>query len=65
MSVKGDWDPYNNLMELNSWVDRADEHLTNLLTNQKVIITTINELREELTHVQANIRLLETDLDDD
>ena len=63
--IKGDFDPYQNLMELNAWCERADTHLTNLLTNQKVIIKTINELREDYSILKERIRLMETDLDDD
>jgi hypothetical protein len=49
--IKGDFDPYQNL--------------TNLLTNQKVIIKTINELREDYSLLKERIRLMETDLDDE
>jgi hypothetical protein len=52
-------------MELNAWCERADKHLTNLLTNQKVIIKTINELREDYSLLKERIRLMETDLDDE
>jgi|TARA_R110000772_G_scaffold154047_2_gene265013 hypothetical protein len=60
-----DFDPYQNLLELNSFCKKADEHLTNLLTNQKVIIKTMNDLREDINMLQERIRLMETDLDDD
>lgn len=59
MTELHDWDPYNHIMELTKFCNSADEHLKNLLSNQKVFVQQINELNDELRELTSRVSILE------
>lgn len=54
-----DWDPYDHLMEMTKFCNTADKHIQNLLKNQKVMIETINSLKEDISLMKKQVDLLE------
>lgn len=57
--MQTDFDPYDNLMELNKFAKAADVHLTNLLKNQKEIVTAVNNLSKRIDKVNERLKILE------
>ncbi len=54
-----DFDPYEHLMEITRFCNTADKHIQNLLKNQEVMTTTINELKEDISIMKKQVDLLE------
>ena len=59
MSMYGDWDPYEQLMQITKFCNQADKHLVSLGENQKTMVRTINSLKQEIEQMQKQIDLLE------
>ena len=57
--MQPNFDAYDELLKLIDFANRADEHLTNLLNNQRYIVESINSLAEASMEIQERIELLE------
>jgi hypothetical protein len=53
------WDPYEHLMDITKFCNRADEHINHLIKNQKFFVDSINEIKEDLQILKAKIDLVE------
>lgn len=53
------FDPYAQLIEITEFCKQADNHIANMLQNQKTIVTEFNKLREDIDLINARIELLE------
>jgi len=53
------FDPYDQLMQITKFCNQADKHLVSLGENQKEMVKTINNLKEEIHLMQKQIDLLE------
>jgi len=53
------WDPYEHLMDITRFCNKADEHINSLINNQKFFVDSINELKKELQLINAKIDLVE------
>jgi len=59
MRMYGDFDPYDQLMQITKFCNQADKHLVSLGENQKEMVKTINTLKEEIAMMKKQIDLLE------
>lgn len=59
------FDAYEELLKLIDFAHRADEHLTNLLNNQRYLVDAINELAKASNAIQERIDMLEELLEGD
>jgi len=57
--MKPKFDAYDELLKLINFANRADEHLTNLLNNQKYLVDSINELAKASNAIQERIDFIE------
>lgn len=62
--IMGDFDPYDQLMELTAFCNSADEHIMSLVQNQTLIVNTINDLREDMNEASELIKKLVEHLND-
>jgi hypothetical protein len=53
------FDPYDQLMQITKFCNQADKHLVSLGENQKEMVKTINNLKEEIAMMKKQIDLLE------
>lgn len=65
--MKDNFDPYENLMELNKFAKAADQHIGNLLKNQTEVVrahnsntTKIDELTKAINELRFDVLKLET-----
>tara|TARA_B100000212_G_C27267858_1_gene487393 strand:- start:478 stop:684 length:207 start_codon:yes stop_codon:yes gene_type:complete len=59
MRVNTDFDPYQELIELKNFAKAADQHLSNLLQNQKQFIQAINSQTDRISALEKRIELME------
>ena len=59
MSMYGDWDPCEQLMQITKFCNQADKHLVSLGEKKKTMVRTINSLKQEIEQMQKQIDLLE------
>lgn len=57
--MENQWDPYEHLMDITKFCNKADEHINHLIKNQKTFVSAINELKEDLKIINQKIDLLE------
>lgn len=50
--INKDFDPYDALVELQDVALAMDEHIKNLINNQKQIVTAINELSDRVKQLE-------------
>ncbi len=65
--MKDNFDPYENLMELNKFAKAADQHIGNLLKNQTEVVrahnsntTKIDQLTKAINELRFDVLKLET-----
>ncbi|MAH72470.1 MAG: hypothetical protein CMK29_00040 [Porticoccaceae bacterium] len=59
MRVNTEFDPYQELIELKNFAKAADQHLSNLLQNQKQFIQAINSQTDRISALEKRIELME------
>ena len=59
MRVNTVFDPYQELIELKNFAKAADQHLSNLLQNQKQFIQAINSQTDRISALEKRIELME------
>lgn len=57
--MENQWDPYEHLMDITRFCNKADEHINSLINNQKFFVDSINEIKEDLKILRAKIDLVE------
>lgn len=62
--MKGDFDPYQELIELKEFAKAADQHIANLLNNQKQFVAAINDTNKRCERIEYKIRQLEHRIDE-
>ena len=59
MRVNTEFDPYQERIELKNFAKAADQHLSNLLQNQKQFIQAINSQTDRISALEKRIELME------
>lgn len=59
MSDMTDYDPYQHLLELTEFCKTADQHISQLIKNQEVMRTSINQLHNRMAEIELQLSLME------
>jgi hypothetical protein len=60
--MKPNWDPYNEIVKLNNFAKAADQHIGNLLQNEKEMVIAINTQSTQIKELQNIVKELKDEI---